>query len=529
MQKSKINRVETGLFSGISNRLSYHQNTLEKYIQQPFSIEAFEKQIKLKKENYSTQNRSVLYEAIQLQYTEIEISDSVKSNIELLKAENTFTITTGHQLSIFTGPIYFIYKILHVVKLTKELKAKYPESNFVPIFWLASEDHDFEEIESVTLFNKSIKWETEQKGPVGRFDFESFKPIISEFKELFKLEESEVKNLLDKYDGLTLSKATFSFVNELFKDFGLVQVDGDNLLLKKQFSSIMKSELENSFSFHAVKATNNELTKEDIKLQVHPREINLFYIESNFRERIQVVENDFLIEGKGTFSKEELLKVLDSNPEKFSPNVILRPLYQETILPNLCYLGGGGEMSYWLQLKGVFEKANVVYPLIQARSSLIYIDHALANKIVSLGLTWRDFFADTHKISKEFIKRQDSSALDFSAIDGLFDSIKEQVSTLISDHEASLSSTVGADLSKMQNVLQSIKDKSWRAEKLKHEKSIKVIDQVKEKLFPNGNMQERSMNFFQICPEGNVSEKLHDIYKAINPTNSDINIVIETK
>ena len=146
-----------------------------------------------------------------------------------------------------------------------------------------------------------------------------------------------------------------------------------------------------------------------------------------------------------------------------------------------------------------------------------------------MGLTWRDFFADSHKISKEFIKRQDSSALDFSAIDGLFDSLKEQVSTLISDHEASLSSTVGADLSKMQNVLQSIKDKSWRAEKLKHEKSIKVIDQVKEKLFPNGNMQERSMNFFQICPEGNVSEKLHDIYKAINPTNSDINIVIETK
>ncbi len=522
MQKSKINRVETGLFSGISNRLSYHQNTLEKYIQQPFSLEAFEKQIKLKTENYSSQNRSVLYDAIQLQYAEIEISDSVKTNIELLKAENTFTITTGHQLSIFTGPIYFIYKILHVVKLTKELKSKYPESNFVPIFWLASEDHDFEEIQSVTLFNKSLKWETDQKGPVGRFDFETFKPIISEFKELFKLEDSEVKNLLEKYNGLTLGKATFSFVNELFKDFGLVQVDGDNVLLKKQFSSIMKSELETSFSFQAVQATNNELTKEDIKLQVHPREVNLFYIESNFRERIQVVENDFLIEGKGTFSKEELLKVLDSNPEKFSPNVILRPLYQETILPNLCYLGGGGEMSYWLQLKGVFDSAKIVYPLIQVRNSLLFIDAGSEKKMTNLGLIYSDLFKNLNDLKKQYVLRNSSQELDFFELEKLVKEFDIQLKELAKKLNLGLDSYAESEITRFSKQVEGIEQKMIKAEKTKHEQSLNQIDQLKEKLFPGNGVQERSMNFFQLCADGQVFHHLNHIYDVIDPFENDL-------
>jgi bacillithiol biosynthesis cysteine-adding enzyme BshC len=522
MQKSKINRVETGLFSGISNRLSYHQNTLEKYIQQPFSKEAFEKQMNLKKENYSSQNRLDLYDAIKLQYSEIEISESVKSNIELLKSENTYTITTGHQLSIFTGPIYFIYKILHVIKLTKELKETYPESNFVPVFWLASEDHDFEEIQSVTLFNKSLKWETEQKGPVGRFDFESFTDVIEEFKELFKLEDSEVKKLLEKYNGLTLGKASFSFVNELFKDFGLVQVDGDNVLLKKQFSSIMKSELETSFSFQAVQETNNKLSKEEIKLQVHPREINLFYIEQNFRERIQLKGLDFLIEGKGEFSKEELLKELESYPEKFSPNVILRPLYQETVLPNLCYLGGGGEMSYWLQLKGVFDAAKIVYPLIQVRNSLLFIDAGSEKKMSNLGLTYSELFKSSNDLKKQFVLKNSSQELDFFGLEKLVRDFDAQLKELAKNLNLGLESYAEAEITRFSKQVEGIEQKMIKAEKSKHEQSLNQIDHLKEKLFPGNGVQERSLNFFQLCTDGQVYSHLNDIYNVIDPFGNDL-------
>ena len=529
MLVESISRTESACFSKQQIQLAENQDQLVNFINRPFDLGNVHAQMEDKKAAFTIEQREILVNGLEEQYHGIKVNDKVSKALKSLSNENTFTVCTGHQLSLLTGPIYFIYKILHVIKLCEELKVSFPNADFVPVFWMASEDHDFDEVKETALFNQVLRWDSTHKGAVGRFSTSGLQDVKNNLKSIFGNSRSnEVLDLLDAYTGPRYGQAFFRFIHALFSDFGLVVVDGDNVVFKAAFAPILEKELVEQFSFQSVQQASDALNELGLKTQVNPREINLFYLSPNSRERIQKKGEDYLI-GEHTYTFAQLKNKLTESPADFSPNVILRPVYQEFILPNICYVGGLGELNYWLQLKGVFEKANVVYPLIQARSSLIYIDHALANKIASLGLTWRDFFADSHKISKEFIKRQDTSALDFSAIDGLFDSIKEQVSTLISDHEASLSSTVGADLSKMQNVLQSIKDKSWRAEKLKHEKSIKVIDQVKEKLFPNGNMQERSMNFFQICPEGNVSEKLHDIYKAINPTNSDINIVIETK
>jgi len=261
---------------------------------------------------------------------------------------------------------------------------------------------------------------------------------------------------------------------------------------------------------------------------VNPREINLFYLSPNGRERIQKKGEDYLI-GEHTYTFAQLKNKLTESPADFSPNVILRPVYQEFILPNICYVGGLGELNYWLQLKGVFEKAKVVFPLIQVRSSMFYLDSALVDKIDGLGLLWKDFFKEKNQIVKGFIAEHGESTFDFSRLDTHFNELKILISTVSADNDTQLSTAIGADWSKMESLLETIKNKKWRAEKQKYEKAIKQIEQIKERLFPNGAMQERSMNFFQICPEGNVSEKLQVIYKAINPTSTDINIVIERK
>jgi bacillithiol synthase len=529
MLVESISRSESDCFSKQQIQLAENQDQLVNFINRPFELGNFHAQMEDKKAAFTNGQRELLVRGLEEQYHGIKCNDKVSNALKSLSNENTFTVCTGHQLSLLTGPIYFIYKILHVIKLCEALKVSFPNADFVPVFWMASEDHDFDEVKETAVFNQVLRWDSTHKGAVGRFSTSGLQDVKNKLKSIFgNSRTNEVIDLLDAYSGPRYGQAFFRFIHTLFSNFGLVVVDGDNVVFKAAFAAIIEKELVEQFSFQAVQQASLALNDLGLKTQANPREINLFYLSPNRRERIQKKGEDYLI-GEYTFTAAEIMKKLRENPADFSPNVILRPVYQEFILPNICYVGGLGELNYWLQLKGVFEKANVLYPLIQARSSLIYIDHTLANKIASLGLTWRDFFADSHTISKEFIKRQDTSALDFSAVDKLFDSLKEQVSTLISDHEAPLASAVGADLSKMQNALQSIKDKSWRAEKLKHEKSIKVIEQIKEKLFPNGNMQERSMNFFQICPEGNVSEKLQDIYMAISPTNSNINIVIETK
>ena len=285
-----FNREKSGLFTNISNQLSYNQIGLSSYIQFPFSKENFKKQMDLKGKSFNSNQREILYNSLKEKYNLSSESEKVNSNLSLLRQENTFTITTGHQLSLFTGPIYFIYKILHAIRLSEELKIEYPESNFIPVFWMASEDHDFEEIQSIQLFGKTLKWETDQKGPVGRFNIESFEPIKKEFSEFFENHpDSEIQNLLKSYEGKSLGEATFKFVNQLFKDYGLIIIDGDDAQLKNQFKSTIENEIKTQFSFNEVTKTSESLQEDGIKLQITPRAINLFYIENNLRSRIQLI------------------------------------------------------------------------------------------------------------------------------------------------------------------------------------------------------------------------------------------------
>ena len=223
------------------------------------TLENFEKQITEKAANFDNNNRIPLVETLKKQYQNIEISDSTKQNIELLALQNTFTITTGHQLNLFSGPLYFLYKIISTINLTKELKLKYPANNFVPIYWMATEDHDFEEINYFNFKGKKFRWNKESTGPVGRLSTEG----LAEFFEIYSLElgSSTNANVLKKLfeeaylKHENLADATRFLANSLFANYGLVILDADDANLKRAFIPYIKEELENQTSFKAVQET----------------------------------------------------------------------------------------------------------------------------------------------------------------------------------------------------------------------------------------------------------------------------------
>jgi len=530
MLVESISRTEAACFSNQQIQLAENQTDLSTFLNRPFSLANFQEQILEKKAQYTSRHREVLSRGLKVQYEVVKPHEKVAQALHQLSLENTFTVTTGHQLSLLTGPLYFIYKILHVIKQCEELKVTYPSNNFIPVFWMASEDHDFEEIKATAVFNQALSWEAKEFGAVGRFSTVGLQEIIGELKNMFSNHpNASVFSMLEAYQGPTYGVAFFRFIHELFADFGLVILDGDNAIFKEAFAPIIEKELEEQFSFQAVQETSMELNKRGLKTQVNPREINLFYLSPNKRERIIKNDDHTFSVGSISFSKGDLLNRLKENPQDFSPNVILRPVYQEFILPNVCYVGGVGELNYWLQLKGVFEKAKVVFPLIQVRSSMFYLDSALVDKIDGLGLLWKDFFKEKNQLVKEFVNKNGEAAFDFSLLALKFNDLKSMISNISAEHDTQLSSAIGADVAKMESLLETIKNKKWRAEKQKHEKAIKQIEQIKERLFPKGSMQERSMNFFQICPDGNVSEKLQVIYEAIDPFNSNIQLIIERK
>ena len=530
MLVESISRTESACFSNQQIQLAEHQTDLLAFLNRPFSVANFQGQIEEKKEQYTRIHREVLIRGLNVQYEAVKPHEKVSQALQQLSSDNTFTVTTGHQLSLLTGPLYFIYKILHVIKQCVDLKVTYPSNNFVPVFWMASEDHDFEEIKETAIFNQPLSWDSKDLGAVGRFPTEGLQEIIGELKNMFSNHpNATIFSVLEAYQGPTYGVAFFRFIHELFADFGLVILDGDNAIFKEAFAPIIEKELVEQFSFQAVQETSMELNKLGLKTQVNPREINLFYLSPHKRERIIKNDEHTFSVGSLSFSKAELINKLKENPQNFSPNVILRPVYQEFLLPNVCYVGGVGELNYWLQLKGVFDKAKVVFPLIQARSSMFYLDRALLDKIDGLGLLRKDFFKEKNQIVKGFIAEHGESTFDFSRLDTHFNELKILISTVSADNDTQLSSAIGADVSKMESLLETIKNKKWRAEKQKHEKSIKQIEQIKERFFPKGIMQERSMNFFQICSDGNVSEKLQVIYEAIDPFNTNIQLIIEKK
>ena len=239
-------------------------------------------------ENYTPVNREVLVQSLKNQYEGFSVTEATSQNINLLKEENTFTVTTGHQLNLASGPLFFVFKIITTINLAKELKAKYPNKNFVPVFWMASEDHDFEEINHFHLFGKKYEWNSEQTGAVGRFSTEGISEVLAQLPESIEL-------LNKAYSQPTLSKATRYLVNELFGEQGLVILDADDIDLKKEFVSIAEKELFERKSEKTILATSEKLEALDYKAQVHPREINLFYLTDTLRERLVFEDGVFKV------------------------------------------------------------------------------------------------------------------------------------------------------------------------------------------------------------------------------------------
>ena len=210
-----------------------------------------------------------------------------------------------------------------------------------------------------------------------------------------------------------LADATRHLANTLFGSYGLVILDADHSELKRNFIPFVKEELLNQSSHKLVLETAEKL--KNYTVQVNPREINLFYIENDLRERIILENGKYKVNNtKIEFSKNEIISLLENNPEKFSPNVIMRPLYQEVILPNLCYIGGGGEIAYWLELKSFFDAVEVPFPILLLRNSAVLATEKQAKKADTLGLTWNDLFLKQSDLVNTKTAQLSEFPIDFS-------------------------------------------------------------------------------------------------------------------
>ncbi len=497
-KKTAISFEETGLFSKVFTDYIKGESYLHPFYQYQPTLAGFKKAIE--DCNIDSNTRDVLVKVLKNNSNK-SITDATNKNISSLADKNTFTVTTGHQLCLFTGPLYFIYKIITVINLAERLKKEYPANNFVPVYWMASEDHDFAEINHTYVFGKKIEWSGDSLagGPVGKISIHTLAPVLDGILTILGESEMAVelkKILVEAYSGnKTLAEATFAFVNALFGKYGLVIVDADNAELKKLFAPVITDDLTNQTSHKLVSATDKKLAEHGIGPQIFARDINLFYVNDKGRNRIEKKDDGYAVNGTHTtFTKEQILAEVQQHPEKFSPNVILRPLYQQQILPNVAYIGGPSEVAYWLQLKSVFEYHKAMFPVLMPRNFAMVIDKGTAGKMEKFKLTVKNIFSDTEELIKSYVVSNDG-AIDFSAEKDKLKAVYDEIALKIKAIDTTLIASADAELQKQYNALKVIETKLMRAQKQKDEASVNQIKKIKEKLFPEGSLQERHDNF----------------------------------
>ena len=500
-----------------------HQNLFLDYLYEFENVSDFYPYDFRNRENYLkifkniSEKRSYLSadisQLISNQYSNINKSETTEGNIKKLSDKKTLAIVTGQQLGILGGPLYTFYKIITAIKLSRFLSERYNDYNFVPVFWLEGDDHDFNEVRAIKIIDEgnsllSIGYkeeieEDDAKQSVGHIKFDS---SIQDFFDSLNnnLKETEFKNpllneLKDFYsEGKSFKEAFKDLIFKYFDEYGLIIFDPQEIEVKRLLKPIFKKEITD-FRLHTEKLVHLSATLEELyHAQVKVKPVNLFLNYDGGRHSVEPVDNEFRLRRKRkSFTCDQLLELLENEPDKFSPNVLLRPICQDFLLPTAFYIGGPSEISYFAQIKPLYEFYDIVQPIIYPRSSATILESTIENILEKHSVQINDLFIDVENVKKKII-----NSVAESSIDAMFDGLTKQVETAfdqLKEKLIDLDKTI-ADASnryrdKISGSINELKSKAEKAQQKKYEVTLRQIDKAAINLFPNTNLQERELNF----------------------------------
>ncbi len=519
---------QTGYFSRIITDYLDQAAELSPFYSHAVTEEGLKAAIGARKQ--SPVNRKVLADALREQYAGVKPAPLVEQNIKWLADENTFTVVTAHQPAIFTGHLYFIYKILHTIRLADYLRQLYPSAHFVPVFYMGSEDADLEELGNIYLGGEKLVWDTKQTGAVGRMKPKGLEKLLFRIEGELSVQPfgKELVGLLKEayLESPDIQTATFRLIHQLFAEYGLVVLIPDRASFKQLMIPVFEDDLFDNKPSEIVSKTIAQLAVH-YKVQANPRLINLFYLKDDVRGRIEQQGETFMVHTTELqFTKEQLREELHRYPERFSPNVILRGLFQETILPNIAFIGGGGETAYWLELKELFEHYKTPFPVLVLRNSFLLVEGQWREKMEKAGLGVADLFKPVEELLNGLVKRDSQQTLNLEEEIAVANRYYESLKKLARPVDPTLEQHVTALQTRAVEPLRILEKKLLKAEKRKFVDQQRQLQALKSALFPQGGLQERVENFMPWYATQGRSF-IHDLYQHSPALEQEFVVLIE--
>ncbi len=485
-------------FSKIDRDLNRSNSNLEPFLKWNRGLDSFEDIIH-RRETFPV-DRKILQEVLLDQYACLLPSEISNTLIQSLEASNVFTVCTAHQPSLFAGPAFIISKAISTIKLAQTINQRYPSYKIVPVFVIGSEDHDVEELNHCYIHGQKIQWNTTQKGPVGRYTLEDIHSTIEEVKPLLISTRfgPELIDLLEKayQEQHTFAQAFQYILHTILGPLGILILNTDDKRLKERFKPYMLDEILHSSSKSLIQHTQQALKTQGYEEASHARDINFFYFDDGFRERIEKEGGFYKVINRPTqFDEAEIITEIDQHPERFSPNVILRPIYQEILLPNLAYIGGGGELAYWLERKAQFEGIGVAYPMLVRRDSFMMIDSEQFGQLKKYKLSIGDLALRTDILLNQVAESLSPHPLDLTVeLNGIQEWL-ERIRLKALDIDSTLGPSVEAEKTKLVKSIEHIEKKLLKSEKNRLEVQLNKVKKLKDKLVPDNTLMERHENF----------------------------------
>ncbi|WP_337872978.1 bacillithiol biosynthesis cysteine-adding enzyme BshC [Ignavibacterium sp.] len=482
----------------------------------------------LKKKTLSEFNISKLIEEQYKEFT--EASEKTRKHIKLLDTPKTLAVITGQQLGILGGPLYTIYKIITAIKLSSQLNERFVDFNFVPVFWMESDDHDFNEVHKINILNNdnnivTLKYkedvsDDEIRSSVGSLIFdESFTDFINQLEQSLRSTEFKDKIIL-KIKEIYKPRKTFKqsfreLLFWLFDEYGLIIFDPSIDEVKKALKPIFLFEI-NNFRAHTQKLVSVSATLEEVyHAQVKVKPVNLFYHIDSGRHSIEPVDEIFKLKRKRKqFTKEEIITEINEHPERFSPNVLLRPITQDYLFPTAFYVAGPSEVSYFAQIHPLYEFFDIEPPIIYPRPSATLIEKSIVSFMEKYDLTMRDVFLGTEQLKEKILSSVAENNIDeifedaVKNINLVFDDLKEKLFSV----DKTISDSSNRYREKVLYSINELKSKTEKAYESRFEVILRQISKLSNLLYPNENLQERELNYFYFANKFGESfyKKLYD-------------------